>query len=188
MLLHERLTDGTAVVVRPIRPDDKDRLRTGLARLTPESVYARFLSAKPKFSSAELRYLTEVDGRDHVALVAVLAEDPEQPIVAVARFVRDPVDRSAAEAAIVVGDPWQGLGFGRRLASLLAREAEARGVRRFTATMLGTNLAALRLFAFLAEELEDATGSGVRELVAHLPAEVAAEARAAAAWAELDAA
>lgn len=184
----EHLTDGTRVVVRPIRPDDKGRLQAGLARLSPASTYARFLSGKPKFSSAELRYLTEVDGVDHVALVAVLADVADEPIVGVARFVRSPVDRGSAEAAIVVGDPWQGAGFGRRLASLLAREAALRGVRRFTAVMLPGNAAALRLFHFLAEELDQRIDGGVRELVAHLPVEAAAEARAAAAWAELDAA
>ena len=35
-----------------------------------ESVQRRFLTPKRSFSRAELRYLTEVDGRDHVALVA----------------------------------------------------------------------------------------------------------------------
>jgi GNAT superfamily N-acetyltransferase len=182
-----RLQDGTEMVIRPIRPDDKQRLSDGLRRLSPASAHSRFLTPKPRFTSAELRYLTEVDGDQHFAIVATPADDPDC-IAAVARFIRDPSDPRQAEAAITVGDRWQGLGFGKQLGSELARAAAARGVRRFTATMLPSNRPALRLFRFLAEELEDRVGGGVRELVAHLPAEQGAAARAEAAWAELEAA
>ena len=60
---------------------------TGLQRLSPESRHKRFLMPKPRFSSSELRYLTEIDGFDHVAIVAVSAEDPDV-FYGVARFVR----------------------------------------------------------------------------------------------------
>ena len=50
-------------------------LEQGLHNLSETSVQRRFLSPKPRFSRAELRYLTEVDGRNHVALVA---ERPER--------------------------------------------------------------------------------------------------------------
>src|SRR5215217_6859611 len=99
-LAHHRLEDGTRILFRHIRPDDKGRLAAGLARLSPESQRRRFLMPKPRFSSTELRYLTEIDGFDHVAVVAVLADDPEA-IVAVARFVRLREDPDSAEAAIV---------------------------------------------------------------------------------------
>ena len=36
------LTDGTAVVLRPIEPGDKDELQAGLHRLSPEAVHRRF--------------------------------------------------------------------------------------------------------------------------------------------------
>ena len=65
------------VLIRPIRADDKRMLTDGLRRLSDESVHRRFLMPKPSFSRAELRYLTEVDGRDHVALVA---ESPSAPV------------------------------------------------------------------------------------------------------------
>ena len=43
-------------------------LENGLRHLR-RRVQRRFLSPKSSFSRAELRYLTEVDSRDHVALV-----------------------------------------------------------------------------------------------------------------------
>ena len=76
------LRDGTRVLLRPIEPADKDRLTVALGRLSQETIRRRFLAAKPRFSSGELRYLTEVDGHDHLALVAVLADDPDDRRVA----------------------------------------------------------------------------------------------------------
>src|SRR5436305_4626748 len=107
-------------------------LSEGLAHLSEESRRLRFLGAKPRFTGAELRYLTEVDGCDHYALVAQLADDP-LAIVAVARFVRLAGDRSAAEVAIVVTDSLQRRRLGTQLARMLGEAARRRGIRRFVA-------------------------------------------------------
>jgi RimJ/RimL family protein N-acetyltransferase len=157
------------LVFRHIRPDDKGRLAAGLARLSPESRHKRFLMPKPRFSSAELRYLTEIDGFDHVAIVAVSATDPDV-FYAVGRFVRLRDDPETAEVAIVVADALQGQGLGRELGRRLADLARERGVRRFTATLLGDNVAAHRLFASLSARLEQRTAAGLREMVADLAA------------------
>ncbi len=164
------LDGGARVVIRPIEPRDKDRLVTGLSQLSEESIRKRFLAAKPRFSRSELRYLTEVDGVNHIALVAVLADDPDQ-LVAVARCVRLPDREATAEMAIVVGDPWQGQGLGRELAQQLADAARAVGIRRFAATMLGDNEAARRLMRTFSRRLEEAPVSGgVREVLVELAA------------------
>jgi RimJ/RimL family protein N-acetyltransferase len=157
------------ILFRHIRPDDKGRLAAGLARLSPETRQRRFLMPKPRFSSSELRYLTEIDGFDHVAIVAVSAEDPDV-FYGVARFVRLREDPTTAEAAIVVGDPLQGKGLGRELGRRLADEARGRGVQRFTASMLSENKAAQALFRSISARLEERTAAGVREVVADLAA------------------
>lgn len=38
------LRDGTPVVLRPIRPDDAERLHRLFHRLSPDTVYLRFFS------------------------------------------------------------------------------------------------------------------------------------------------
>jgi hypothetical protein len=48
--------------VRPIAPEDKPLLVAGLQKLSARTVYRRFMSPKTRFTDAELRYLTEVDG------------------------------------------------------------------------------------------------------------------------------
>ena len=135
------LLDGTTVFVRPIAPEDKPLLVDGLRALSPETAFRRFLSPKVRFSAAELRYLTEVDGHDHIALVAV---DAATRLCRASPAACAPTP-DTADMAIVVGDPWQGLGLGRRLARLLADAAAAEGVTRFAGTMLADNRPALRL-------------------------------------------
>jgi RimJ/RimL family protein N-acetyltransferase len=147
------LNDGRRVVIRPIRADDHERLRASHARLSPESRYRRFLATKPELSSADARYLVEIDGSDHLALVATLVvepNEPDEPIVAVARYIRLPDDPEAAEFAVVVGDAYQRQGLAGELMTRLAHAAVARGVKRFRATMLADNVAIHRMAAKLA--------------------------------------
>lgn len=139
--------------IRPIRPDDGPRLRRLHARQSPRTRRDRFLAAKPQLSAADARYLSEVDGRDHVALVATEGEE----IIAVARFVRLREDPEVAEFAIVVGDDHQRQGLGSELLRRLATEATARGVRRLRGSMLADNVAIHRLVDRVAAD----TGAGV---------------------------
>jgi acetyltransferase len=155
------------LVIRRIEPSDKQGLVAGLARLSKRSVYQRFLTPKPRFSSSELKYLTEVDFHDHYALVAVLATAPDV-IVGVGRWIRSTEEPGDAEAAIVIADELQGRGVGTRLGNALADAARERDVQRFTATMLPTNVAAHRLFAKICSHLQLTRAYGVDELVAPL--------------------
>jgi protein lysine acetyltransferase len=163
------LTDGTQVLIRPILPGDSERLAAAYDRLSPESVHSRFLSAKPRLSAAELRYLTQVDGSTHVALVAVLADAPDH-IAGVGRFIRSKDEPDSAEVAVTVGDCYQDKGLGRQLGMELADAARARGIKRFTATMLATNEAAHRLFARVSERLETSHVGPLDELAAYIAA------------------
>jgi GNAT superfamily N-acetyltransferase len=167
----ERLPDGAPVVIRPIRPEDKGMLSDGLRRLSPQSAQRRFLTPKRSFSRTELRYLTEVDGRDHVALVAEYPCYPARRLIAVARFVKLADRPDAAEVAVTVADEWQGRGLGSLLGKHLSHLARNRGIRRFTATMASENTPAHRLMAKLTEHLEQHhVGSGVDELELDLAA------------------
>jgi RimJ/RimL family protein N-acetyltransferase len=141
----------TPVVIRPIDAGDHERLRNSHERLSPETRYRRFLAVKPHLTSADVRYLVDIDGRNHVALVATLPEAAGAPIVGVARFIRIPEEPEVAEVAIVINDAFQHRGVGTELLARLAEEAVARDVRRFRAMMLADNLAVHRLFESLSD-------------------------------------
>ena len=160
---------GVAIIFREIRADDADALRWSFEHLSEQSRHQRFLAPKPRLSSGEVRYLTQIDGNDHFALVATLADDPEQ-LVGVARFVRSCDDPTEAEMAIVISDELQGQGLGKRMGLLVADAARERGVQRFVASMLSDNLAAHRIFRAISVRLTSGHSGGVRELVAELAA------------------
>jgi GNAT superfamily N-acetyltransferase len=162
-----RLEDGTEITIRDIRADDKDLLAAGYARLSERSRLRRFLGPKPRLTASDLRYLTEVDGLNHYAIVAMRGRD----IVGVARWVRLVDDPEEAEAAIVVGDSLQGNGLGKILARRLADAARERGVRRMRASIMSDNPPALALMRVIASRLTDGGHHhGVHELVAELAA------------------
>jgi GNAT superfamily N-acetyltransferase len=161
------LADGTRLRLRFIEPGDKALLADGIERLSPRSRHDRFLAPKSALSPAELRYLTEVDGHDHVAIVAVLEEEPST-LAGVARYVRNPRRPAEADVAFVVADRLQGQGLGRTLGLALADVARGYGVRRFTASVLGGNVAAERLFASIARRVSTGYEAGVGDLIAEL--------------------
>ncbi len=143
-----RLPSGTEVAIRPIRPDDGPRLRAAYERLSPESRYRRFLSPKPHLNASEVEYLVNVDGANHIALVAAPVDHPEW-IIGVARFVRLHEDPGAAEFAVVIGEPWQGEGLASAMLDRLVKAAPDQGIERLRATVLAGNLAAHRLVQHL---------------------------------------
>src|SRR3954453_7864703 len=91
------LSDGATVHVRPIRPSDAEALVAMHARLSPESIYFRFFSPKPRLTDKEVERFTTVDFYDRVALVAIQGDD----MIAVARFDRRP-GQDEAEVAFTV--------------------------------------------------------------------------------------
>jgi GNAT superfamily N-acetyltransferase len=141
------LPDGTAIALRHIRPDDAPALRRAFAELSPESRFLRFFGAVTTLSDEMVSYLTNVDGKDHVALVALQASPDlkTERGVGVARFIRAPDDSEAAEVAVTVVDDMQHRGVGRVLLTTLAEAAHERGITRFRAEVLEANAPLRRL-------------------------------------------
>ncbi|MFP5503559.1 MAG: hypothetical protein ACLGIN_13805 [Candidatus Sericytochromatia bacterium] len=145
----------------------------GLARLSPQSRYMRFFESVSSLSESKLRYLTEVDFQDHVAYMVVSADDPEEPAVAVGRWIRLVDAPEAAEVAVTVGDPLHRRGIGRMLLWLLARDALTRGIREFRASAMGGNAPILKLIGSFTESTSRWDG-GVLEVTIPLPESVEA--------------
>jgi GNAT superfamily N-acetyltransferase len=141
-----RLHDGTVVTLRYIRADDAPELAQRFSELSLDSRRRRFFAGMAGLSARMLRYLTEVDGYDHVAIVATVEGDGHRPRgVGVARFIRLAEAPTIAEPAITIADEFQNRGLGHLLACVLARAARERGIRRFRGPILTDNLQAHRL-------------------------------------------
>ncbi len=135
------LKDGTQVTLRMIRPSDRSSLKSGIARLSPESRYRRFFAQLGEPTDDMLDYLTNVDGKDHVAIVAErdsLDLKTVEPL-GVARFIRLPTAPNVAEAAVTVGDWFHHRGLGKLLSATMAEAAVERGITKFRGEVLATN-------------------------------------------------
>lgn len=150
------LRDGTRIRLRPIRPDDKGQLASGLRRLSPHSRYLRFFTDKERLTDAELRYLTEVDGEDHFALGASRVTDDgrEGEGLGIGRFVRLADEPRVAEPALAVVDDVQGQGLGRLLLLRLIAAAAEREVEVFRCDFLAINRGMQDLLRDVSAEVE----------------------------------
>ncbi len=163
------LNDGQRVHLRTVRPSDKEMMRRGFERLSPDSRYARFMTPKMSLSDRELRYLTEVDGVDHFALGAIRKHlvGPDEGVGA-ARFVRVADRPDTAEPAVTVLDDYQGKGLGTVMLQRLIEAAWERDVRWFCTELLAENTASRKMIATLSPEVKfRPTGNGA--VIATLP-------------------
>jgi GNAT superfamily N-acetyltransferase len=137
------LENGTRVTLRCILPSDKDEVRRQFRRLSPDSRYRRFFTGISDLSDQMLRHLTEVDGHDHFALIALVEslDLKTEDGAGVARFVRLEGDPEVAEAAVTVVDDMQQKGLGRVLLEALAEAAKERGIKSFRGEVLTSNSA-----------------------------------------------
>lgn len=130
--------------VRYLTPDDGDLLVDLVLRLSPETRYQRFHVSMEDVPLAEIRRrlppFLDVDGRDSVALIALVDEPEGERSIGVARFRRRPGAQDA-EAAVVVRDDWHRHGIGTALMGQLIDAARSLGINRFTAMIQAGNRA-----------------------------------------------
>lgn len=167
------LPGGQPVVLRLVRPADKERLRQGFLNLSAASRQKRFLAGKQSISEAELRYFTELDQTNHFAIgvVELDAAGEEGEGVGVARFIRLPDNPECAEVALTVIDRMQGQGVGRILLEKLVAAAVERRVRRFRFECLPQNTEIQRLVQKVCHVVEMVNESGTMVAEVELPTE-----------------
>jgi acyl-CoA synthetase (NDP forming)/GNAT superfamily N-acetyltransferase len=157
------LADGGTVHLRPITPDDADRLVAFHARLSERTRYFRYFGAYPRIPPRDLERFTRVDHHDRVAFVAMLGDD----IIAVGRYERLHENGELtgnAEVAFVVEDDHQGRGIGSILLEHLAAAAQESGLDRFVAEVLGENGQMVRVFRDAGYKISRVLEEGVLHL------------------------
>jgi RimJ/RimL family protein N-acetyltransferase len=162
------LRDGARLWIRPLLPTDRGKLADAQPGFSRESHYRRFFSAPP-LSAKVIEYLIDVDYVDHFAWAALAADEPGQPGVASARYIRERGAPDTAEVAFSVVDDYQGRGLGTFLYGALGVAARENGVRRFRARVLAENEPMRAVLRRAGAPLEFAE-PGVLETVVDVPA------------------
>ena len=136
--------DGTRLRLRPIRPDDADRLVALHGRLSLQTIYQRFFTVMKRLPTDWARYLADVDYRRRLALVIEWRGPNGPELVGVGRY--EPTgDSGRVEVAFVIEDRWQRMGLGTALFNDLLAAAESRGIHEFSAEVLAENARMLDL-------------------------------------------
>lgn len=125
----ETLTDGSPVLIRPLRPEDRQRETDFINRLSDEACRFRFLGNIKEASPALLDQLMNVDNRDRMAFVALAHDDGELRQVGISRFSASG-DEKQCECAVTVADDWCHRGLAVLLMRHLIDIARKQGFRK----------------------------------------------------------
>jgi acetyltransferase len=166
------LEDSTPVDLRPVSPSDAEALKALFHRLSPESVYYRFLEVRKDLSMEQARRFAQVDYRTTMAIVAELVvESGVGPLVGVARYGRSESSPSGfSEAAIVVEDAYQGKGLGTALLLKMVNYAQSAGIKGFHATIHQSNSRILSFIKSSGLPSDRRLEGGIWEIKVYLPA------------------
>lgn len=130
------LRDGSTVKVRPLRPEDEQRLLDFFRSLSEESRWLRFFTIiKDKLLAAEAHREAIVDYVRTFGLIALTGG--EERVVGHALY--SAIGDDHADAAFAVADDYQGRGLGTMLVGQLAQVAAANGIQVFEADVLASN-------------------------------------------------
>lgn len=167
----EDLRDGTRAWFGPLLAEDRELLAEGYLRLSPASQRSRFLTSVPRLSESMLdRLVDDVDGIDHVALVAFVKTGSGIEPVGVGRMVRYEKMPDTADIAFTVQDAWQGRG----IASILARrlcQVRPEGIEHLLTEVAADNPAPLRILEQLGEMQVHRAGEAILDVEVALSGE-----------------
>ena len=133
-----QLPDGTAVALRPIRPEDAAIEQDFVSGLSPKTKYLRFMFPLRELTPEMLADLTQVDYEHEMAMIAVIDTPEGDRQIGVARYSLL-ADCETCRFAIVVGDDWQGKGLARHLMGSLLDAARDHGLTSIEGVILAKN-------------------------------------------------
>lgn len=137
-----QMKDGTAVTIRPIRPEDEPKFVRFHQTLSEQSIKQRFFHVMKLSSRVTHERLTRICCVDYDREIAIVAEKCEanggSRILGVVRLSKSP-HADDAEFAVLIADDAQGNGLGTELVRRILQIAKREGVRRLWCEVLQGN-------------------------------------------------
>lgn len=134
----EKLDDGSYVLVRPLRSDDRERETALIRHMSRDAKRGRFLGDFREPSPALIDQLMRVDGNRTAAFVALVHHDGTLREIGVSRYGATS-DASTCECAITVDADWQRRGLGTILMRHLMDMARRHSMRRMVSLDSASN-------------------------------------------------
>ncbi|MFP4037520.1 MAG: GNAT family N-acetyltransferase [Desulfobacteraceae bacterium] len=155
--------DDLIVRFRPIRASDVDEMRRLFYRFSDESVYYRYFSPVKTMPHKKMQDYVNIDYRSTMSIVGLVGEPGEGRIIAEGRYVLGK-ESPYADVAFVVDDAYKGKGIATFVFHYLIKTAKERGIKGFTADVLASNKAMLKVFEKSSYPVKAVVESGVYEL------------------------
>ena len=140
---HLKLRDGTAVLVRPLTPDDAVLYPEFLADVTVDDLRLRFFSSLRELSPALIDSLVHYDPATAMAFIAI--EEKSGHMLGVVRLHDDNTREGGAEFAILVRSHLKGRGLGWLLMRHIIAYAKQKGLKVVHGQVLGENTTMLQM-------------------------------------------
>lgn len=144
----DHLLDGTPVLIRPLRSEDREREEEFIRRLSPTARRYRFLGDFREASPALIDQLMNVEFPGRVAFVALVHDNGKLREIGVSRFAAAD-DARQCECAVTVADEWQHRGLGVLLMRHLIDVARGNGYKRMVSLDDASNQPMHQLADFL---------------------------------------
>jgi acetyl coenzyme A synthetase (ADP forming)-like protein len=157
------LKTGSSLRLRPITEADAERLARFHARLSPQTIYTRFMRIVPTLTREDVRRFTQIDFDHEMAIIGVVPDDGEpggERMVAVGRYVRLPKS-THAEVAFTVEDAYQGRGIATHLLQELLPFARMAEIEVLEAEVLAENRNMLDVFNHMGFQVSASLQEGV---------------------------
>jgi acetyltransferase len=139
---HIKLRDGTAVFVRPVRPEDEPLYPPFFAAVTPADLRLRFFALVKDFSHTFIARFTQIDYARAMAFIAI--DEASGAMLGVVRL-HATADYDSGEYAILVRSDLKGHGLGWLLMHLIIEYARSEGIRTIKGQVLHENAMMLEM-------------------------------------------
>ena len=149
------LDDGAHYLIRPIQPDDRERIIGLFNHLSPESRYLRFAHAISKLPDDFLDDILHLDYKKEMALVAVIpCQFGSEEIIGISRYVTPP-NQNICEFYLSVSDNHTAHGIGTHLMLDLIAHAKENDLQEMRGYVLSKNLKMLHLVSDLGFQISN---------------------------------
>jgi acetyltransferase len=152
-----RLSDGTEVILRPMRPEDEPMIGEFLRTVSEETLRQRYFVNHLNVTHEMLVRFTNNDYDREIAIVAELTVGKKKRIIGVGRLMGE-ADRGRSEFAVIVHDDYQGRGLGFKLTDTVIGIAQEKGLKEISGYIDAKNRRMLRVvgeLGFIAESTVD---------------------------------
>ncbi len=149
---------------RPIKPSDEEQMRKLFYRFSDEAIYNRYFYCVTVMPHSKMQEYVNINWKNTLSIVGLVGEPGQGVLIAEARYLKE-VSGQTAEVAIIVDENYNSIGIATYMVNLLVKLGKERNIKAFTAEVLFSNRAIMRVFKKAVPDLETTLSEGVYSVV-----------------------